>query len=254
VTVSLDELPIPAAQAWADLRDETRRILDSNLMALWAYGGTIFPDRSRRLGDLDTFAVVECVPDERTTRTLNQAQREIAREHRIEWDVWYVLAADARRSEPPSDALAPERRQTSWAIDRSHWHCGWYINLSGRRPEKMVLAPMWPEVEAALGRELEHLERHVEEDDNDPSEASYAIWNGSRILHAIETGNVAISKRAGGMWALEHLPESWHDAIRAANQSYDGETTPRDAEVLTSTMRPFVAMVRDRFRRSQGSA
>jgi hypothetical protein len=246
VTVSLDQLPVAAAQAWAHLRDEARRILGKDLTALWGYGGTIFPDRSRRLGDLDTFGLLERVPDERTTRELERAHAEIASEYGIEWDAWYVLATDARRSEPPPDALAPERRQTSWAIDRAHWHSGRYVHLAGRRPEESVVAPTWAEIEAALSRELEHLERHVEEGDDDPIEATYAIWNGSRILYAIETGDVAISKRAGGMWALDHLPESWHGAIRAADRAYDGEATPRDAEVLRSTMAPFVAMVRER--------
>ncbi len=110
----------------------------------------------------------------------------------------------------------------------------------------MVLTPTWLEIEAALSRELEHLERHVEEGDDDPFEATYAICNGSRILYSIETGNVAISKRAGGMWAIDHLPESWHDAIQAADRAYDGEATPRDAEILRATMAPFVAMVRER--------
>ena len=246
MTVSLDHLPIAAAQAWARLRDEARTVLGDDLTALWGYGGTIFPDRSRRLGDLDTVAVLERVPDERTTRTLERAHAEIAREHGIEWDVWYVLATDAALGDPPPHALAPDRRLTSWAIDRAHWHSGCYVHLSGRRPEETVLAPTWPEIEAALSRELEHLERHVEEGDDDPSEATYAIWNGSRILYAIETGDVAISKRAGGMWALDHLPGSWHDAIRAANRAYDGEATPQDAEVLRATVAPFVAMVRER--------
>ena len=101
MTVSLDQLAVAAAQAWARLRDETRGILGNDLTALWGYGGTIFPDRSRRLGDLDTFAMLERVPDERTIRKLEQAQAEIASEYGIEWDVWYVLATDARRSEPP---------------------------------------------------------------------------------------------------------------------------------------------------------
>jgi hypothetical protein len=244
MTASLDELPIAALQAWSRFRDETRRSLGDDLTALWGYGGTIFPDRSRRLGDLDTFAVVERVPDERTKYKLEQAEAEIAREHGIYWDIWYVLAADAGRSEPPPHALDPERRHTSWAIDRAHWHAGRYVNLSGRAPEGLVPAPTWREIEAALSHELEHLERHVEEGDDDPFEATYAIWNGSRILYAIETGDVAISKRSGGMWALEHLPERWHEAIRAAGRAYDGEATPRDEEVLGVTMAPFVAMVR----------
>jgi hypothetical protein len=63
-------------------------------------------------------------------------------------------------------------------------------------------------------------------------------------LYAIETGDVAISKRAGAMWALERLPERWHEAIRAAARAYDAEARARDAEVLRETMAPFVAMVR----------
>jgi hypothetical protein len=246
VTVSLDELPPAARRAWTRLRDETGRILGDDLIALWGCGGTIFADRPRRLGDLDTFAVVERAPGEPTRRTLERTQAGIGRDHGIEWDVWYVLAADADRSEPPPDAVTPKRRATTWAIDRAHWHAGWYVALSGRSPRELVPPPTWPEIETALGRELEHLERHVEEGDDDPLEATYAILNGSRILYAVETGDVAISKRGGGMWALEHLPESWHEAIRAAARAYDGEPTRRDAEVLRERMAPFVAMVRER--------
>ena len=46
---------------------------------------------------------------------------------------------------------------------------------------------------AALSRELEHLERHVLEGDDDSFEATCAIWNGSRILRAIENHDVAVS-------------------------------------------------------------
>jgi hypothetical protein len=245
MAASLDELPIAASHAWSRLRDEVRRALGDDLTALWGYGGTIFPDRSRRLGDLDTFAVLELVPDERTRGELEWAEAEISREHGIDWDIWYVLVADARRSEPPPHALDPERRHASWAIDRAHWHAGRYINLSGRAPEGSVPAPTWQEIEASLRHELEHLEQHVEDGDDDPFEATYAIWNGSRILYAIETRDVVISKRSGGMWALEHLPQRWHEAIRAAGRAYDGEATPRDAEVLRDTMAAFVAMVRE---------
>jgi Aminoglycoside adenylyltransferase, C-terminal domain len=246
VSVSLDALPRPARGAWTRFRDEAETILDGNLIGLWGYGGSVFPDRSRPLGDLDTFAVIERVPDERITRALERAREETAREFGIEWDISYVAAAEARRGDPPPDALDPDRRLTSWAIDRAHWLAGWYVALSGRRPEEIVPAPTWPEIESALSRELEHLERHVEEGDDDPYEATYAIWNGSRILHAIATHDVAMSKRSGGMWALEHLPKRWHDAIRAADRTYDGEGTTEDAETLRVSMAPFVAMVRER--------
>lgn len=245
MTVPLDQLPITAAEAWGRLAVEARKSLGDTLTAMWGYGGTVFPDRSRRLGDLDTVAVLEWIPDERAKRELQQAEAEIAREYGIEWDMRYVLAADADRTEPPPDALHPERRLTSWAIERAHWHAGRYVNLFGQAPERLVPLPTWPEIEAALSRELEHIERHVEEGDDDPFEATYAIWNGSRILFAIDTGDVAISKRSGGTWALEHLPERWHQAIHAAGRAYDGEATPQDAVVLRASMAPFVAMVRE---------
>src|SRR4051794_10993276 len=186
VPVSFDELPITAVEAWSRLRDETRTIVGDDLIALWGYGGTVFPDRSRRLGDLDTFAVLERVPDERTVQRLQHSEAPIAHELGVEWDIWYVLATDARGDEPPPHALDPARRHTSWAIDRAHWHAGRYVGLSGGAPEDLVRRPTWPEIQAALSRELEHLERHVDEGDDDPVEATYAVWTGSRILYAIE--------------------------------------------------------------------
>jgi len=246
MTVPLDQLPPVAARAWGRLRDDLEAILGPDLIALWGYGGTTFPDRPRRLGDLDTFCVLARAPDDLQKEALDRAEEHIARDEGITWDLWHVLAADAGLSEPPPDAIASGERLTSWAIDRAHWLAGRHVDLSGRPPEAVVPPPTWPEIEAALDRELEHLERHVEEGDDDPVEATYAIWNGSRILHAIETRDVAVSKRTAGRWALEHLPERWHAAIRAADRAYDGAATPGDADELRVAMAPFVAMVRRR--------
>jgi hypothetical protein len=246
MTVSLSDVPAPAARAWTALRDEARRILGDDLVALWGYGGSTFAERSKRLGDLDTFAVLREPPGDDAGRALERAEADIAREHRIEWDTWYALAEHAARGEPPPHALAPGRRATTWAIDRAHWFAGRSVLLFGRDPVELVPTPTWPEIETALGRELEHIERHVFEGDGDPYEATYALWNGSRILRALETRDVAVSKRAAGLWALEHLPERWHEALRAAGRAYDGEGTERDAEVLRLAMAPFVAMVRER--------
>jgi hypothetical protein len=246
VTVSLNDVPTTAAEAWTALRDRARSILGDDLVAVWGYGGTTFAERPRRLGDLDTTAVLRRTPDEHAAGELRRAEAEIALEHAIEWDTWYVLASDARGPAPPPHAIDADRRATSWAIDRAHWYAGRYLPLFGREPTTLVPAPTWREIEVALSRELEHIERHVYEGDDDPYEATYAIWNGSRILRALETGDVAVSKRGGGMWALEHLPERWHEAIHAADRAYDGEATPEDEEVLRRSMAPFVEMVRER--------
>ena len=246
MSVALEELPEVAKIAWVRLRDELRVILGEDLVALWGYGGTTFSDPPRRLGDLDTYALVGQPPDEQTSRRIEDAHEAIAREHGVEWDAWYVLVDDARRAESPRHAFREGRRDTSWAMNRAHWLAGQYVLLHGREPGEIVPAPTWAELEVDLRRELEHMERHVLEGDNDPYEATYAIFNGSRIVHAVETGNAVISKRSAGAWALEHLPVPWHAAIDAAQRAYDGRSSPEDAEVLSTAMAPFVAMVRER--------
>jgi hypothetical protein len=249
VSVPLDEIPEVARIAWTRLRDELRGILGNDLVALWAHGGTTFADRPRRAGDLDTYAVLDRRPDESTAGRIDDGDAVIARENGVDWDAWYVLADDARRPESPPHAFRAGRRDTSWAIHRAHWLAERYVHLHGQSPAEIVPAPTWAEVEGDLRGELEHLERHVADGDDDPFEATYAMLNGSRILHALETGNVVISKRSAGVWSLEHLPARWHAAIRAAGRAYDGQATPEDAAVLSTAMAPFVAMVRKRLDR-----
>jgi aminoglycoside adenylyltransferase-like protein len=243
-SVSLEEIPEAARIAWLRLRDELRAILGNDLVALWGYGATTFPDPPRRTGDLDTHAVVDRPVDEQTARRIEDAHAGIAREFGIDWDAWYVLADDARRPDSPPHAFRAGKRDTSWALHRAHWLAGRYVHLHGPEPGEIVPAPTRAELEVDLRRELEHLERHVVEGDNDPGEAAYAILNGSRILHSGETGNVVISKRSAGAWALQRLPDQWHAAIQAAGRAYDGVETPEDAELLSSAMGPFIAMVR----------
>ena len=133
-----------------------------------------------------------------------------------------------------------------WAINRAHWLAGRYVRLHGPEPAAIVIPPSWEEVADELGREVEHLERHLLKGDTDPYEATYALLNGSRILHALETQDVAISKRAAGAWALERLPARWHPALQAAVRTYDGHPSAGDADLLAAEMGPFVALVRER--------
>jgi hypothetical protein len=232
--------------AWLRLRDELQEILGEDLVAMWAYGSTIVPERPLRPADLDTHVIVKRRPDEQAAQRIEDASGAIAEDEDVEWDVWFIVVDDARRAEPPPHAYREGRRDTSWALHRAHWLAGRYVHLYGQEPDEIVPAPTWSELELDLDRELEHIERHVIEGDTDPYEAAYAILNGSRILHAIETRDVVLSKRAAGTWALDHLPERWHAAIRAGMRAYDAQATPEDAQLLASEMAPFVAMVRER--------
>ena len=244
--VPLDRLPTTARSAWLALRDKLQALLGDDLVAIWAYGGTVSVDDPPRVADLDTYVILARPPDEATIRAIEEAHDAIARRHDVEFDTWYVLADAARGAHPPRHAWRAERRDTSWAINRAHWLAGRYARLHGPEPGELVQAPTWQELERELDRELEHIERHVVEGDTDPYEATYAILNGSRILHAIETHDVAISKRAAGTWALDHLPTRWHAALTAALRTYDGLATDGDTEFLAEEMSPFVASVRQR--------
>jgi hypothetical protein len=246
VSVPLEELPEVARSAWTHLRDELIAILGDDLVAMWAYGGSTAVEGTPRAGDLDTYVIVRRSPDAATAQAIEDAQAAIAGETGLEWDAWYVLEADGRRPAAPRHAFREDRRDTSWAINRAHWLAGRYVHLYGREPAEVVPPPTWLELEVDLDRELEHLEAHVAAGDTDSYEATYAILNGSRILRALETRDVAISKRSAGRWALEHLPVRWHAVVRAAGRAYDGQATTEDTDLLALEMAPFVAMVRER--------
>jgi Aminoglycoside adenylyltransferase, C-terminal domain len=246
MSIILDQTPPVARAAWTRLRDEMLAILGDDLVALWGHGGMTAADPSVRHGDLDSYAVLARAPDEATAHSIREAEDRIVHEHGLESDAWYVLADDARRAESPSHASREGRRDTAWAIHRAYWLACRYVHLHGEQPREIVPIPSWAELSVDLQRELEHLERHVFERDDDPYEATYAILNGSRILHAVDTRDVVISKRSAGVWALEHLPGRWHETLRAAGRAYDGHETAEDVQLLAAAMGPFVAMVRER--------
>jgi len=244
--IPLLRLPAPARRAWLALRDELLGLLKDDLVAMWAYGGTTAVGDPAHKADLDTYVILARRPDEATARAIQEAQDTVASQHDVEWDTWYVLAEAARTADPPQHAWREERRDTSWAVNRAHWLAGRYATLHGPEPAEMVSAPAREDIDGELSRELEHIERHVLEGDTDPYEATYAILNGSRILHSIETGDVAISKHAAGGWALEHLPGRWHAALNAAVRTHGGRPDAGDVALLAEEMAPFVAYVRKR--------
>jgi hypothetical protein len=245
-SVSLENAPEVARTAWTRLREELLAILGGELVAIWAYGSVIGSDRPHRSADLDTHVIVGRRPEAEEARRIDDASQAIAAEVGVEWDTWYIALGDARRPDHPPHAFREGRRDTAWALHRSQWLAGRFVHVHGQQPAEIVPPPTWPEIEIDLDRELEHIERHVHEGDTDPYEASYAILNGSRILHSIETHNVALSKREAGTWALDRLPGRWHPVAHAALRAYDERASPADVELLAAEMAHFVAMVRQR--------
>ena len=117
--MKLGQLPPVAQAAWSDLRDRLRSILRDDLVAVWAHGGTTSAGDQPHAGDLDTHVVLARRPDAATSGGIEDVHRATAETHGVEWDAWYVLADDARRSDPPPHAWQEGRRDTSWAIHRA---------------------------------------------------------------------------------------------------------------------------------------
>jgi Domain of unknown function (DUF4111) len=264
MSVPMHDLPATAAAASEELVEQLATIFGDDLVSAWLHGGTTFPDRPRRRGDLDMCAVIARAspgerepnlwsndPGARPSRAL-AAERAVAEAHHVAFDVTVLLVEEMTRGDPPSHAFNVARPVLSWPFFRAHWRAGRYVLFHGRAPEEMVRAPSRLELERALDRELEHLERHVYDGDAaDPSEATYAVGNGCRILYTLETGSPVISKRSAGSWGLQHLAERWHPAIAAAGRAYDGEADASDHDLLAHAMAPFVEMVRTHLPLSQ---
>ena len=245
MSVPIENLPAGPRAAWTRLRDDLVRILGDDLVAMWAYGGTITVPDGAPIGDLDTLVVVRGRVDANTAQAIEDAQDAISEATGADWDPWYVTAEVAEKPAMPRHAWR-DRLSESWAIDRAHWLAGRYALLAGTEPAAVVPPPTQDELWLALRAEVEHLERHVDAGDTDPFEATYAFLNGSRIMRAIETGDVVISKREAGPWGLEHLDDRWHPMLEAALRAYEGRATDEDGELLAGQMAPFVAMVRER--------
>lgn len=241
--IAIETVPEVARIAWIQLRDELLRIIGDDIVAVWAYGGTVSAPAAGPIGDLDTFVVLRRPLDDESVASVAAAHSAIVSERGVEWDAWYVLEADARRSEPPRHAWL-DRRNETWAIDRAMWLAGRYVLLDGAPPTEIIAPPTERELHDALASEVEHLERHVEAGDTDAFESTYAILNGSRIIRTLQTGDAAISKREAGPWALDHLPAAWHPVLRAAMRAYEAQSTPDDEALLARDMKAFVAMVR----------
>jgi hypothetical protein len=258
-SIPISDLPPAAAAAAEHLRDALLAILGDDFIAMWVHGGTTFPDRPLVVGDLDVCVVVANLkPDERNPERWHDdptsrparvavAQQSVELEHDCNIDADYLVVDEIGGHDRPGAAFFAVRRHNGWPVVRAHWFAGQYVQLHGRRPDELVRPPTEEDLRRALSREIEHLERHVFEGDAaDPYEATYAIWNGCRILFTLATGSPVVSKRSAGAWGLANLPERWHPAILAAGRAYDGVATAEDNELLRVTMPPFVEMVRER--------
>lgn len=247
MTVPLEVLPKGIQAACRDLRNGLQPILGEELVALWVYGAVTFEDRPRRLGDVDTHAVVRSPVSPKIACAIDELHESTSRDRGVEWDSWYILERDAGGSAPPPHAFRVDFVDRAWALHRAHWLAGQYVLLSGPMPSDLVRAPSWPELEDGLRNELQYIEHLVQQGPIDTQHAAFVVWNGCRIICSLRTRNVVVSKRAASHWALENLPDSWSAAVHAAERAYDAKLNPDDDAILQESVPLILAAVRKEF-------
>lgn len=246
MSVALDSLPANVQNACTELRDALVSLLGDELSALWLYGAVTFPDRPVRLGDVDTHGILLTRPDPDLARAVDDVHERIARRANVEWDSWYVLESDARRTDPPAHALRTDLEDDAWALHRAHWLAGQYVLLHGAAPTDLVAPPTWAELSEALAGELAFIDGIMDEAQRDAGHAAFAILNACRTSYSLETRDVVVSKLAASVWAVDHLPSAWTDAIAAARRFYEGSLRKDDAAVMHASLPEIIAAAHER--------
>jgi len=220
------------------LRRGLDRILGDAFSSLFLYGAVAFPRPERWRIDFDFHVLLHEPLDDTGRRGVEALYSELAQlsELGADLDGYFVLLADASRSEPPQHQLDSRVRDEAWALHRAHIHAGRYFVVSGIDPRAVVPEPTWPELEAGLRAEMHFVETH-------PDATAFGILNSARVLYSFEIRDVVLSKYQAGTWALESMPPVWHDGVRAAMRWYERAPRVGDERTLNECAAPFVAYV-----------
>jgi len=232
-------LPDEVLAVAATLRRGLEGALGDGLAGLFIYGAAMFPHPDGWALDFDFHALVERPLTAAERDSIRHVYASLATRSALgrELDGYFVLRADAAKSEPPVHQLDRSVRDEAWALHRAHVHADRYASICGVDPKAIVPVPTWPELDAALRAELAFIVTH-------PEATAFGILNGSRILASYQRRDVVLSKYEAAQWALDALPSEWHDAVSAALRRYQRGPQPADDDTLVKAWAPFVAFVR----------
>jgi hypothetical protein len=220
-------------------------VLGDALGSLFLYGAVAFPRPEGWALDVDFHVLVTRPPTDAERDGLAELHRRLAEHppYGDDLDGYYVLLDDAAGSDPPTSVTGPV--DDAWALHRAAVRAGRSALLAGRDPRDVVVAPTWPELQAALRSELAFVAGH-------PEHAAFGVLNACRIAYSASTGDVVVSKAAAAEWGMASEP-AWRPALEAGVRAYTGRPDPGDDDRLAAA-RPAVIDAAERaLRRGPGT-
>lgn len=245
----------------AAIVEMSKEILGSNLVGIYLHGSAAMGCFHPAASDLDLILIVEeDVSDSAKLAFMN------------------AIIKFSEEAPPKGLELSFVKREyckpfiypTPYELHFSLGHLEWFLKSPDEYVKKMKgtdkdLAAHFTNINqygiVLFGEEIQNVFDSVSRDDfidsiwYDVSEAErdilnnpiYVILNLCRALAYMREG-VILSKKTGGEWGLDHLPQSFHDLIGEALECYtnarqmraDTENAPKFAAYMLSEIRPYV--------------
>lgn len=221
-------------------------IFGDKLYGIYMYGATVFPDAGR-IQDIDCHVILRTIPTLNENEQVFRLYDELAEQLPPlggEVDAYFITLEDARGSEPPRHHLRPEMWDNSWALHCAHIRAGRYLTLYGAEPDDIFPAPSWEAVAAALENELDYVSRNLHY-------PAYCVLNLCRIWYSFLHGNVVVSKRFSGQWAIEQFP-AFAPLVMAAMKGYEGRATPEEERLLQAEVGNFFTFISGQLHQIRG--
>ena len=223
---------------------ESARILGDNLVGVYLHGSAVMGCFNSAKSDIDFLVVVEqCMSDavKREFMDMVILLNEEAPAKGIEMSI-------VRR-----EVCKPFVYPTPFELHFSKMHLGWYrddpedyirkmngtdkdlaahVTVIRDRGVCLYGAPIADVFGEVPKRDyIDSLWCDIEEAENDiAADTMYLTLNLARVLAYVKDGSV-LSKREGGEWGLENLPEEYHGLLREALSEYRGEMPGYDISV-----------------------
>ena len=218
-----------------------KRILGAKLYGVYIYGAAAFPDAAPT-ADIDFHVILNIELSKSERSELEMFHRFLAERYPplgCGMDGYYILLKDARRKSLPQSQMWTRAIDTAWALHREHILAGKYIILYGPHPKEIYPPATWAEIEIALYKELDYVEKNLYK------YPDYCILNLCRLIYSFETGDVAVSKAQTAKWACTALPE-WKHHIDLAKKSYAHQATAKDKQFMLDEVESFFQFAKKR--------